>query len=159
MIILGIDPGTAKTGYGVIRKVRTLKCLGCGVIETSSSLATAERLRIINNELSKIIRVYRPEILAMENVYFGRNLKSAKPVTQAEGVILLTAAKKKVPVYQFTPLEIKMAITKYGWAKKTRVQKKIEKMLSLEKTPYSNHAIDALAVALTYLFKNGFKLQ
>lgn len=159
MIILGIDPGTAKTGYGVIRKVKTVKYLDCGVIKTSSSLAAAERLRIINNELSKIIRIYRPEILAMENVFFAKNLKSAKQVTQAEGVILLTAAKKKIPIYQFTPLEIKMAITNYGWAKKIKVQKKIEKMLNLKEVSYSNHAIDALAVALTYLSKNGFKLQ
>ncbi|KPJ71666.1 hypothetical protein AMJ50_00825 [Parcubacteria bacterium DG_74_3] len=154
MIILGIDPGTAATGYGVIKKARALKCLDCGVIRTSPSQTAAERLKIINNTLSKIIKFQQPEILAMEKVFFAKNLKTALLVSQAEGVILLTAAKKKIPVYQFTPMEIKMTITGYGWAKKERVKKKIEKLLNLEEISKSDDAIDALAAALTYLIKH-----
>jgi len=153
MIVIGIDPGTATTGYGIIKKTKAFKCLDYGTIQTTPSFTTPERLKILSNKLAKIMKKYQPEILAMENVYFYRNLKTAIPVSQAEGVILLTAAKKKVPVFQFTPLEVKMTVTGYGWAKKKRVQKKIKSLLKLKKAPKSPDAVDALAIALTYLLR------
>jgi len=159
MIIIGIDPGTASTGYGIVKKTRkvkskrgSLKCLDYGLIKTSPSFPTAERLQKLNNELSKLIKRFQPNVLAMENVYFFKNLKTAIPVSQAEGVILLTAAKNKIPVFQFTPLEIKMAITGYGWSKKSQVQKKIKTLLNLKEFPRSDDAADGLAIALTYCF-------
>jgi crossover junction endodeoxyribonuclease RuvC len=153
MIVLGIDPGIAKIGYGVIKKTKSLKCLDYGTIKTTPSFTMPERLRILNNKLSHVIKKYQPEILVVENVYFHRNLKTAIPVSQAEGVILLTAAKKKMPVCQFTPLQVKMAITGYGRAKKKRVQKKIKSLLRLKKIPQSDDAVDALAIALTYILR------
>jgi len=167
MIILGIDPGMANVGYGVVSKIRSrkskgqskLKCLGYGVIQTSPNFNSAERLKKLNNELSKLIKKYQPNVLAMENVYFFKNLKTAVPVSQAEGVILLTAAKKKIPVREFTPLQVKSAITGFGWAEKARVQKKLKKIFCLKEIPKSDDATDALAIALTYFLKEGKTLD
>jgi crossover junction endodeoxyribonuclease RuvC len=155
MIIIGVDPGLATTGYGIIKKLKKkkikggdFKCLNYGLIQTKPSFSSAERLKTINKELNKLINKYRPEVLAVENVYFFRNLKTAFPVSQAKGVILLSAANKNVPVYEFTPLQIKMAIVGYGRAEKRQVQEMIKKMLNLKELPKPDDAADALAVAL-----------
>ncbi len=148
MIILGIDPGTANTGYGVIKMSKTLKCLGYGLIQTSPSLAMAVRLKKLNNELNKLIKKYEPKVLAVENVYFFKNLKTAMPVSQAKGVILLTAAKKNIPVYEFTPLQVKMAVAGYGKAEKEQIQKLVQLLLGLKEMPKSDDAADALGVAI-----------
>ncbi len=167
MIIIGIDPGTATTGYGVIRKGKSqtfpprrtpktknnLQCLGYGLIQTSPAQATADRLKKLNNELSKLIKKYRPKVLAIENIYFFKNLKTAIPVSQAKGVILLTAAKNKIPVFQFTPLEVKLTVAGFGKAEKELIQKKIKRDLNLKELPKPDDAADALAVALTYFLK------
>lgn len=154
MIILGIDPGTASTGYGVIKKDKILRCLEYSVIKTTPNSNPGERLKKINNEIAKIIKKYKPDVLAIENVYFFRNLKTFIPVSQAKGSILLTAAKKKVPVSEFTPLQVKFAITGNGRADKKDVQEKIKKILKLKEIPKPDHASDALAIAVTYVFKN-----
>lgn len=169
MIIIGIDPGTATTGYGVIKtpflksrlkepspgfkknllkKVKNFSCLGYGLIKTSPSLSTAERLNKLHIELNKLINKYRPEILAVENVYFFKNMKTVIPVSQAKGVILLTAAKKKIPVSEFTPLQMKMAITGYGRAEKKQVQEMLKILLRLKKIPAPDDAADALGIAI-----------
>lgn len=160
MIVLGIDPGTANTGYGVIKKLKNknrkseiFRCLGHGLIQTSPALTTPERLKKINNELDKLIKKYQPKILAFENLFFFKNLKTAIPVSQAGGVILFTAAKRKIPVWEFTPLQVKLAVTGDGWADKKTVQKKLIKILNLKEIPKSDDAADALAVALTYFVK------
>ena len=153
MIILGIDPGTANTGFGVVSNIKSknqsiLKCLDYGCIETSPKLADGERLKKINQELNKIIKQYNPEVMAVENIYFFKNLKTAMPVSQAKGVILFTAAKKKIPVYEFTPLQVKMAITGYGRADKKQIQKMIKIILNLKEEPKPDDAADALATAV-----------
>jgi crossover junction endodeoxyribonuclease RuvC len=153
MIILGIDPGTASTGYGLIKKSKALKCLGYNVIHTTPNSNPGERLRKINNELTKVIKKYKPDVLAIENVYFFKNLKTAIPVSQAKGSILLTAAKKRLPVWECTPLQVKLAITGKGRADKEEVQEKLKKMLKLKEIPKPNHAADALAIAITYTLK------
>ena len=153
MIILGIDPGTASTGYGVIKKSRTLKCLDYNVIHTKPNSQPGERLRKINNKLAQVIKKHQPDVLAIENVYFFKNLKTAIPVSQAKGAILLTAAKKKLPVYEFSPLQIKLTVTGNGRADKREVQEKIKQILKLKQIPKPDHASDALAVAMTYLIK------
>lgn len=160
MIILGIDPGTATTGYGIIEEIKSknkkekvLRCLDYGIIQTSPDSPPAERLKKINNDLLKIITKYRPQILAIESIFFFRNLKTAIPVSQASGVILMTAAKKKVPVHTFTPLQVKLAITGYGWAEKELVQKKLKKILGLKICPKPDDIADALAIALAYTIK------
>lgn len=155
MIIIGIDPGLANTGWGVIKTERqkdkkNLHCLGCGLIKTSSSLAPAERLKILYTELNRLIKKYQPSVLAVESVYFFKNLKTALPVSQAKGVILLAAAKKKIPVYEFTPLQVKMVVTGYGRAEKSQVQKMIKVLLNLDTIPKTDDAADALGVAVCY---------
>jgi crossover junction endodeoxyribonuclease RuvC len=161
MIILGIDPGTASTGYGIIKNFKSsklknkahFKCLDYGVIKTSPSLAKPDRLKKINNELDKIMRKYRPEVLAVESLYFFKNLKTAIPVSQAGGVILLTAAKKKIPVYEFTPLQVKLMVAGFGRAEKEDVQKKTRLLLKLKDLPKPDDAADALAIALAFSLK------
>jgi len=160
MIILGIDPGTASTGYGVVEKIKnqkskklTLKCLDYGVIKTSPNSSPGERLRLINNELSKIIKRCRPHSMAVENIYFFKNWKTVIPVSQAEGVILLTAAKNRIPVYKFTPLQAKLVITGNGRAEKEDVQRNLKKILKLKEIPKPDDAADALAIAITCLVK------
>lgn len=157
MIIIGIDPGIAITGWGIIKKIKTkLKAVDYGCIETSPNLPSGERLKKINNELNKLIKKHSPKVLAVENLYFFKNLKTAMPVSQAKGVVLLTAAKKKIPVYEFTPLQVKMAITGYGKAEKKQVQEMIKVLLNLKKIPkfankkLGNDAADALGIAICY---------
>lgn len=158
MIILGIDPGTAATGYGAIKiseknnkqgKEQGLKCLEYGIIKTSPVSPAGERLVEINNELNKLIKKHKPGLLAVENVYFFKNLKTAMPVSQARGVILLTAAQNKVPIYEFTPLQVKMAITGYGRAKKYQIQQMVKIILNLKEAPKPDDAADALAIAIS----------
>jgi len=155
MIILGIDPGTASTGYGVIKTNgrRLAKFLACDVIRTTPDLKRGDRLKKIHNELSKIIKKYQPQVLAIENVFFFKNLKTALAVSQAEGAIFLLAAKKKLPIFEFTPPQVKLTITGDGRADKKIVQKKITKLLKLKEAPTSDDAADALAIALTYCLK------
>ncbi|MDO8559247.1 MAG: crossover junction endodeoxyribonuclease RuvC [bacterium] len=148
MIILGIDPGTAITGYGVIEKLKTLKCLDYGTIQTSPSSTTPERLKILSDGLDGIIKKYDPGIMAVENVYFFKNLKTALPVSQAKGVILLAAGKKGISAKEFTPLQVKMAVAGYGRAEKKQVQKMIQCLLNLKELPKPDDAADALAVAV-----------
>ena len=155
MIICGIDPGTATTGFGIIKKTGgKLKVINYGCITTSPDLCAGDRLKKIKNELNKLIKKYQPEVLAVESVYFFKNLKTAMPVSQAKGVILLTAAKKKIPVYEFTPLQMKMAVTGYGKAEKKQVQEMLKVLLSMKEAPKMDDAADALGIALCYAIKS-----
>jgi len=170
MIILGIDPGTATTGYGIISistKKRILKAsslkskakkinlrmIDYGCIKTSSKSEDAERLKKINNDLVKIVKKYKPKILAIENIFFFRNIKSALPVSQAKGVIMFTAAKKNLPVFEFSPLEVKMTIDGYGWAKKKKIQEGIKSLFELKEIPKPDDAADALGIAICGAFQ------
>lgn len=158
MIILGIDPGTATTGFGVIKTPKErnskAKVIDFGCIITDPKDNPGERLKIINNELNKIILKYKPQVLAVENLFFFKNLKTVMPVSQAKGVILLTAAKKRVPVVEFTPLQVKMAITGYGKAEKKQMQKMMGFHIDLSgfdlklNNRKKDDAIDALGVAV-----------
>ncbi len=150
MIILGIDPGTATTGYGVIKKGKPLRlrCLEYGAIRTETSFTDAERLKKISKEIARIIKKHGPAIIAVESLYFFKNLKTAMPVSQAKGVILLAAAQKNLPIREFTPPQVKMAVVGYGKADKNQVQKMIKLILKLDKEPKPDDAADALAVAV-----------
>ena len=152
MIILGIDPGTATTGFGVIdTDGKDIKYIDCGAITTSSAFELPERLRQIYNEMNLIIREYKPEILSVEKLYFFKNTKTAMTVAQAKGVILLAGIKKKLPIHQFTPLQIKSCITGYGRASKSQMQEMVKTILELEKKPKPDDAADALGAAITYI--------
>jgi len=158
MIVLGIDPGTATTGYGLIEKKRgkIFNCLGCGTIDTKPSQASHQRLNIIYKELSGIVKENQPDVLVMEQVFFFKNFKTVIKVSQAQGIIMLVAARKKIPLYQFTPLQVKLTVAGHGRAQKKEVEKKVKQLLKLRKLPSkSDDAVDALAIALTYYFKNG----
>lgn len=162
MIILGIDPGTATTGYGLIDYRQTaqqqLSCLKYGVIETPSGMEVAERLSMINIDLKNIIKEFDPEIAAIESLFFFKNLKTVMPVSQAKGVILLTIHQKKIPIVEYTPLQAKTAVTGYGRATKNQVQQMVKNLLNLEKIPKPDDASDALAIAICCANHTRFKI-
>lgn len=152
MIILGADPGTATSGYGLIKKEgRDCFCLGYGTIKTSSKAKQEDRLKIINSEFLDLIEKHKPNVLAIESLYFFKNSKTVIPVGQARGVILMAAAQKNIPVYEFTPLQAKMATVGYGRAEKKQVQEMVKRILNLEEIPKPDDAADALAVAICYI--------
>ncbi len=151
MIILGIDPGTAMTGYGIIRCFKKeVKLLKHGSIKTSNHHESSLRLNLIHNQTLALIKNYKPQILAIESLFFNTNAKSASAVGQAMGVIKLAAAKKKVKVFEYPPLKIKMKLVGNGRAEKKEVQSRVRKILGLKKIPRPTHAADALGVAICH---------
>lgn len=164
MIILGIDPGTATTGYGVISannpchpsrdKKNKPRVVDFGCIITTPSCPAEKRLEIIYDDIVGLVKKHKPDIISVESLYFFKNLKTALPVSQARGVILLAAAKKNVPVREFTPLQVKMTVVGYGRADKRQVQEMIRRLLDMDGlNPKKNgrkkdDASDALGVAL-----------
>ncbi len=151
MTILGIDPGTATTGYGVIKRTKQcLQVLDYGCIVTKSGLSTAERLKEINEGLIELIKRHKPATMAIEDIFFFKNLKTAVKVSQARGVMMLTACKEGVSVAEYTPLQVKLAITSYGRADKNQVQKMVQALLGLKDIPRPDDAADALAVAICH---------
>jgi crossover junction endodeoxyribonuclease RuvC len=149
MIILGIDPGTAATGYGLVRKkADNLNLIEYGCIKTEPKFSTAERLNKLNQQLAKIIQEHKPQKIAVEDIFFFKNLKTAVKVSQARGVILAKAAQMQIPVIEHTPLQVKQAVTGYGRAEKSQVQKMVKILLSLKEIPKPDDAADALAVAI-----------
>lgn len=150
MIILGIDPGTAIVGYGVVKKLKNRKfdVISYGCILTEAGKPAGERLKKIYKEINKLITRYKPDLISVENIYFFKNLKTVMPVSQARGVILLAAAQKNIPTCDITPLQMKMAIVGYGRADKKQTQKMIEKILNLEEAVKSDDAADALGIAI-----------
>jgi crossover junction endodeoxyribonuclease RuvC len=161
MIILGIDPGTATTGFGLVErnKNRDFCVIDYGCIITEPGVSAGERLQKIHNELTKIIKTHKPDLISVEALYFFKNLKTAMPVSQARGVILLAAAENKIPVFDVTPLQAKMAITGYGKAEKKQMQKMVKIILHLEEKPKDKNkrkddATDALGIAICGGLKN-----
>jgi len=149
MTIIGIDPGTATTGFGVIQKLK-VRCevLNYGAITTSPSTPSEERLEKIYRKISKLLKKYKPDLLVIEKVFFFKNLKTALPVSEARGVILLAGAKSKVKIKELTPLEIKMGVCGYGRAKKSQVQRMVQEILNIKEKIKPDDAADALAAAL-----------
>jgi crossover junction endodeoxyribonuclease RuvC len=150
MIILGVDPGIADTGYGLVKidKDRKMSCLAYGSIKTKAKTELTERLEIINIELGKIIKKYKPDLMAVEELFFCNNVKTAIIVGQARGVILLTAKQQAISITEFTPLQVKQAVSSYGKAPKLQVQKMVKLLLNLKEIPKPDDAADALAVAI-----------
>jgi len=150
MIILGLDPGLAVTGFGVVRKSKDKKfsVIDYGCILTNKGLPAGDRLKKIHNELNKLIKKHKPDLVSIENVYFFKNLKTVMPVSQAKGVMLLAAAQRNIPIYEVTPLQVKMAIVGYGRADKKQIQRMVAILLNLEKPIKSDDAADALGVAI-----------
>ena len=149
-IILGIDPGIADTGFGAIKKdgQGNLVCLSFGSIKTAARLPMDERLAILAEELKKLIKKYQPGLVAVEQLFFCKNVKTALIVGQARGVVLLVAKQNRVPIVEFTPLQVKQAVSTYGQASKTQVQKMVKLLLHLDEIPRPDDAADALAIAI-----------
>ena len=149
MKILGIDPGTASTGYGIIKSNRgNLELVEYGCIETSKKDNPEARLAEIYRDLIRLIKKHRPRIVAVESIFFFKNLKTAVSVAQARGFILLCAAQHKIRLLEFSPLQIKMSLTNYGRAEKKQVQYMVQKLLNLKTIPKPDDSADALAVAI-----------
>jgi crossover junction endodeoxyribonuclease RuvC len=148
---MGIDPGTASTGYGVIgRRGGQLIALDGGVIETSSGDALERRLSEIHVRLRALIDEHHPSALAVEQLYFGQNARTAFAVGQARGVVLLAAGQCDVGVYAYTPQQVKGAVCGHGSAAKEQVQRMVATLLALPDLPHPDHAADALAVAICH---------
>lgn len=151
MVILGIDPGTAATGYGVIKKTKQgFEVLGYGCIVTKPKFSTAERLEEIDKSLKELIKKYKPDTVAVEDIFFFKNLKTAVKVSQARGVVMLAACKGRVSIAEYTPLQVKLAVTSYGRAAKSQVQAMVKVILNLDSVPRPDDAADALAVAICH---------
>ena len=151
MLTLGIDPGVSATGYGLVKKRgEDLTLVECGVITPGSESPPAQRLKAISDELEEIIVRHRPTDVAVERLFFSRNARTALAVGETRGVALLAAAKHDLPVYEYTPLEVKESLVGYGRATKGQVQEMVAVILGLDSIPQPHHATDALAVAICH---------
>jgi crossover junction endodeoxyribonuclease RuvC len=149
VIVLGIDPGTAATGYGIVeRNGSKLRLLDYGCLETLSTQELPVRLLEIHRGVTELIVSHNPEYVGVERLFFNRNVQTAFAVGQARGVVLLAAAEAGLPVVEYGPHEVKMAVTGYGRAQKDQVQRMVQVMLAMEKLPRPDDAADALAVAI-----------
>jgi crossover junction endodeoxyribonuclease RuvC len=150
MIVIGIDPGTATTGYGVVeKKIRgSTTALDWGTITTQKNLPAEIRLKILGQDLNKLMRKYKPQLAVVESIYFEKNLKTAMKVAEARGVVLLTLAQAGVRIHELTPLQVKSQITGFGKAKKPQIQYMVKTLLKLSTLPKPDDAADALALAL-----------
>jgi len=149
MRILGIDPGTGILGFGLIdSKNGSLDFVDAGVIRTPVMQEDSERLYTIYHELEELIDQYRPDVLAVEKLFFVRNITTAISVAQARGVVLLLGKQKKLQLFEYTPLQIKQAVTGYGKADKAQIQEMVKVILKLKQIPKPDDAADALAAAI-----------
>lgn len=159
MRILGIDPGIGRIGWAILEKTNSeIEIVDCNCIETEKRLEVSERLLVLFKTLQKIIKKYKPDILAVEDLFFNKNTKTAFLVSQAKGVILLSAAEAKMSIFSYTPLQIKMSLTGFGRAEKSQVAFMVKKILKLKTLPKLDDTVDALAVAITQSFSN-FKIK
>jgi crossover junction endodeoxyribonuclease RuvC len=158
MVVLGIDPGTANTGYGVVaRHGGRLVALDGGTIETAAGSDPGARLAAIHARVGELLDAYEPAALAVEDLYFGANARSAFAVGQARGVVILAAGQRGVPCASYTPQQVKAAVCGSGKAEKGQVQRMVKRLLGLAELPAPDHAADALAVAICHA--NGAALR
>jgi crossover junction endodeoxyribonuclease RuvC len=152
MLVLGIDPGTATTGYGLVRESETGPALvAYGVVQTPAGAPMPDRLRTIYQELKQLIALHGPDSAAVEKLFFQRNVSTAMSVGQARGVALLALAEAGVSVGEYTPRDVKMAVAGYGSADKPQMQQMVRAILNLPDVPKPDDAADALAVAICHL--------
>ncbi len=152
-LALGIDPGTATTGYGLVRLMRDgeLVAVSFGIISTSKNLAPAARLEMLFDQLNALLKKHKPDTAAVEKLFFQSNVKTALAVGQARGVIMFCLQKAGIEHFEYTPNEVKQAVSGYGGADKRQVQDMVRTLLRMEKIPKPDDAADALAVAITHL--------
>lgn len=151
MIAIGFDPGTARLGYGVISSEPDPRAIDYGVIVTEADVPMAQRLLQIHEAVSELIDRYQPDAVAVELLFFARNVTTAMTVGQARGVVLLAAAAREIPVAEYSPSEVKQAVVGYGKADKQQVQEMMRIMLGLSAPPRPDDAADALAIAICHV--------
>lgn len=158
MRVLGIDPGIEKTGFGIAEEVNNqIKAIDYGLIKTSSKKPFEQRLLTIHSELEQVIKVFRPEVAVVEDLFFCKNVKTAFVVGQARGVAVLTCSKYGLKYAHFTPLQVKKSVAGYGNADKNQVQQMTKILLNLKEIPRPDDVADALGLCITYL--NSYKLN
>jgi len=152
-LVLGIDPGTATTGYGLVRELPdgSLQVVKYGTIQTPAGLPAHQRLAILYHRLNELLLLHRPEECAVEKLFFQRNISTAIAVGQARGVVLLAVAEAGLDMSEYTPNEVKQAVVGYGSAGKKQVQEMVRVLLALPEIPKPDDAADALAIAITHL--------
>ena len=157
MVILGIDPGLAHTGWGIIEERRgEVRCRAYGCIETSAGSPLAVRLSHIAHDLKDVVERYRPDTAAVESIYFGANVRSAIPTAHARGAALVALSECALEIGEYTPMQIKQALTGYGRADKKQIQQVVASLLKLKNIPRPDDAADALAIALCHAFTSRF---
>lgn len=160
MIVLGIDPGYAIVGWGVIEyNGNSYRPLAFGSITTEAHTDFNKRLELIYNDMLTILKKYKPDALSIEKLFFTTNVTTAILVAQARGVILLSAQQCGVEVFEYTPLQVKVAVTGYGKAKKPQVMEMTRRLLHLKEVPKPDDTADALAIAITHTHASGSKLR
>lgn len=151
MIILGIDPGYAIVGFGILQSNHgNQSLLACGAITTPAGLSLPKRLLQIADDLDKLICQFKPDSMAVERLYFGNNVTTGIGVAQARGVILMTAERHGVPIFEYDPSQVKMAVVGYGKAEKRQVMDMTKRLLNLKAVPKPDDAADAVAIALCH---------
>lgn len=158
MLVLGIDPGIAITGFGFIEanQHHEYHCIDFGVIRTKAELTDPDRLIIIYDKLTDLIQRYQPDTSTVEKLFFQRNVKTALSVGQARGIVMLTLAQANLPIHEYTPNEIKQTVCGYGNAGKRQIQRMVQSLLKLEEIPKPDDAADALAVAICHIHHQSY---
>ena len=153
MRVLGIDPGTAIVGYGLVEELEdgSLQALEYGVIRTLPAFKMPERLQTIHDELTALIRACKPDVAAVEELFFAKNVTTAMTVAQGRGVILLTLQQAGLPIYEYKPNMIKQSVSGYGGAAKPQMQEMVRVLLNLESIPKPDDAADGLAIAIAHI--------
>ena len=158
MKVFGIDPGSARTGYGCVQSDGTRhRMVACGAITIPASLSFPEKLKIIHVELCALIARHRPDIVAVENLFHAVNARSALKLGHARGVAMLAAVDAGVPIFEYTPAEVKQSVVGYGRAEKGQVQSMVQLLLGLSEPPAPFDAADALAIAVCHLHRMNFR--
>ena len=151
MVILGIDPGVATVGFGIISEARGIqKPMKHGVISTPAGMRLALRLMQIHDDVSELISLFKPDAIAVEELFFNTNLKTAISVSHGRAAVILAGEKRGIPMFEYTPLQVKKAIVGYGRASKKQVMEMVRQQLSMERTPQPDDAADALAIAICH---------
>lgn len=149
--VLGIDPGSGIIGFGLVEKLSNSKMLDAGVIRTTIGDSDASRLLELYESMKELVQELKPDVASVEKLFFSQNVTTAMTVAQARGVILLALAEEGIPIYEYTPLQIKMAMTGYGRATKAQIQEMVRVQLGLKTKPKPDDCADALATALTHV--------
>lgn len=159
MVVVGIDPGTATTGYGFVRETEQgdLVAIDYGVIQTPAGWPAEQRLLLLYQELKRLLLLHQPDSGAVEKLFFSRNITTAIAVGQARGVLLLAMAELHLDVSEYTPMEVKQAITGYGGAEKKQIQMMAKALLHLDEIPKPDDAADALAIAICHIHTNRYR--